>query len=165
MQGVYMIKILKADFSNKKHCDDYIQLLNEYAIDVMGGGTSLNPRVRNNLTSEIAQRDFITVFLGYDNNTAIALITCIEGFSTFQCRPLINIHDVYVAKDFRKLGVSIKLLQSAEQLARSNSCCKLTLEVLQGNSTAKIVYQKFGFKSYELNPDIGSALFWEKILD
>ncbi len=160
-----MVTIVQANFNNKTHCEDYIRLLNEYALDVMGGGTALSSRVKKNLTTEIAQRDFITVFLGYDNDAAIALLTCIESFSTFKCRPIINIHDVYVTKKFRKLGVSTKLLTSAERLAKSNSSCKLTLEVLQGNITAKAVYQKFGFKAYELNPDIGSAQFWEKTLD
>ncbi|MFV2059942.1 MAG: GNAT family N-acetyltransferase [Gammaproteobacteria bacterium] len=160
-----MINIVQADFSNKNHSDDYVRVLSEYALDVMGGGTALNSRVQNNLASEIAKREFITVFMAYEKEHAIALITCIEGFSTFQCRPLINIHDVYVAKDYRGLGVSTKLLLAAEKLAITNSCCKLTLEVLQGNTIAKKAYQKLGFKSYELNPDIGGALFWEKILD
>jgi len=159
-----MVQIVEANFRNKIHSDDFIILLNEYACCAMGGGTELDLRVQNNLPAEIASRDFITVFLAYDNGTAIALLTCMEGFSTFQCRPLMNIHDVYVAKEFRRQGISTKLLLSAEKLAVKNSCCKLTLEVLQGNAMAKMVYKKFGFVGYELNPENGNALFWEKKL-
>ncbi len=159
-----MVDIVQADLLSKKHGDDYVRLLNSYAVDVMGGGTKLNSTVRDNLATEIAGREFITVFLAYENNQAIGLITCMLGFSTFQCRALLNIHDVYVANDYRGQGIANKLLQSAEQLARENNCCKLTLEVLQGNTIAKKAYQNFGFKNYELTPEIGSALFWEKLL-
>ena len=160
-----MVQIIKVDFLITKQSKDYVRLLNDYALDVMGGGIELDPRVRKDLAAEIAKRDFMTIFLAYDNEIAIGLLTCIEGFSTFQCRPLMNIHDVYVANNYRKQGISTKLLQSAENLAKQNACCKLTLEVLQGNTTAKIAYQKFGFKGYELHPEIGSALFWEKTLN
>jgi len=159
------VEIVKADFSVKAHCDDYVRLLNDYALSVMGGGIALKSGVLDSLASEIAQREFITVFLAYINEDAVALMTCMEGFSTFKCRPLMNIHDIYVANDFRGKGIATQLLNSAEQLAKQKKCCKLTLEVLEGNTIAKMAYQKFGFAGYELNPEIGSALFWEKSLD
>ncbi|MFT5906124.1 MAG: ribosomal protein S18 acetylase RimI-like enzyme, partial [Cryomorphaceae bacterium] len=40
--------------------------------------------------------------------------------------------------------------------------CKITLEVLSKNEVAKSAYQKFGFSGYELDPEAGKALFWEK---
>ena len=43
-------------------------------------------------------------------------------------------------------------------------CCKLTLEVLDGNAPAKAAYEKFGFASYELDPAVGGALCWQKKL-
>ncbi len=160
-----MIQIRQADFRNETDCTDYVRLLNEYACDNMGGGKALSPRVLRDLCSELAKRETISVFLAYEGNVAAALITCMLGFSTFQCRPLLNIHDVYVAEKFRGQGISTKLLDNAQQLALQHHCCKLTLEVLQGNAIAKTCYQQFGFKAYELDPNIGSALFWEKNLN
>ena len=124
-----MVQIVQADFSNTNHCGDYVRLLNDYACDEMGGETKLSSEVLNNLPNEITLRDFITVFLAYDNDIAIGLITCMEGFSTFQCQPLMNIHDVYVATNSRGKRVSTKLLQAAQHLAENKLCCKLTLEV------------------------------------
>ena len=43
-------------------------------------------------------------------------------------------------------------------------CCKLTLEVLDNNFIAKALYKKFGFSDYQLDPEYGNALFWEKKL-
>jgi hypothetical protein len=39
-----------------------------------------------------------------------------------------------------------------------------SLEVFEGNETAKNSYQKFGFDGYELDPKVGKALFWQKAL-
>jgi hypothetical protein len=43
-------------------------------------------------------------------------------------------------------------------------CCKLTLEVLSGNTTAQTSYQRFGFAQYQLDPAAGQALFMQKWL-
>jgi ribosomal protein S18 acetylase RimI-like enzyme len=40
----------------------------------------------------------------------------------------------------------------------------LTLEVLQGNQAAQNLYRKFGFADYQLAPENGNALFWQKSL-
>ncbi len=49
-------------------------------------------------------------------------------------------------------------------LRKTRDCCKLTLEVLEGNHIAQAAYTKFGFSGYELDPEMGRALFWEKKL-
>jgi hypothetical protein len=38
----------------------------------------------------------------------------------------------------------------------------VTLEVLSGNYPAKKVYEQAGFGAYELDPDSGTAEFWQK---
>lgn len=50
------------------------------------------------------------------------------------------------------------------EVATSRGCCKLTLEVLSNNPNAMASYSKFGFTSYELDPALGTAQFWEKKL-
>jgi len=56
------------------------------------------------------------------------------------------------------------LLEKVEEVACSKGCCKITLEVLSNNEIAKCAYSKFGFAGYELDPEAGSALFWQKKL-
>jgi len=43
-------------------------------------------------------------------------------------------------------------------------CCKLTLEVLSGNVGAQKAYRAAGYAPYELDPQMGSAQFWQKRL-
>ena len=51
-----------------------------------------------------------------------------------------------------------------EAIARERNYCKLTLEVLQGNKAAQHSYRKSGFTPYQLDPNMGHALFWHKVL-
>lgn len=117
----------------------------------------------------------------------VGLATTFEGFSTFAAKPLINIHDIAVLPEYRgkgtvclhvcrllfmfhfhiclhAIGVGQVLLQEVEDFARSRGCCKLTLEVLQGNIIAQKAYSKFGFAGYELGDGLGHAMFWQKKL-
>jgi GNAT superfamily N-acetyltransferase len=67
-------------------------------------------------------------------------------------------------KVVRVLGISKKLLAKAEDIAKELGCCKLTLEVLEGNTIARALYQSCGYEGYQLDTNIGNALFWQKKL-
>lgn len=158
------INVISADYHNPQHASDLIQLLDGYACDPMGGGTGLADNVKDNLVHQLKTRADAFSVLCYVDGKAAGLINCFEGFSTFKCQPLANIHDVTVNSEFRGLGLSQKMLDVVEQIARDRGCCKLTLEILQGNKIAVNAYQKHGFKGYELDPQMGQAMFWEKSL-
>ena len=99
--------------------------------------------------------------LAFVDGEPAGLAICFEGFSTFQCRPLLNIHDLIVSTNHRGKGLSKLLLKKTEEIARRLGCCKLTLEVLEENSIARNAYRSFGFHGYELDPAMGNALFLE----
>ena len=159
-----MIEIIRANLTDPTHAKALITLLNLYALDPMGGGEALSDFTKQNLSNEILKRTDITVIIAFDDDKPAGLINCIEGFSTFASKPLMNIHDVYVSADSRGKGIATKLLQAAEDLAIEKGCCKVTLEILEGNEPAKLAYLKFGFDSYELDPKMGKAMFWQKKL-
>ena len=159
-----MIEILKADLSLTAHAKAMIQLMEEYALDPMGGGQGLSDYVKANLSTELAKRKSAHVILAFVDSQPAGLVVCLEGFSTFACKPLLNIHDLIIALPYRKRGLSKLLLQQAEDIALGLGCCKLTLEVLEENYVAQAAYKAFGFSGYELDPKMGKALFWEKKL-
>ena len=158
------IEVLQADYQDARHARDLGQLLEAYATDPMGGAAPLAPGVRDRLAAELAKRPQAFSLLCYVDHQPAGLVNCFEGFSTFKCQPLVNIHDVVVAPEFRGLGLSRLLLERVEAIAQARGCCKLTLEVLQGNRVAQAAYAKFGFAAYALDPAMGSALFWQKNL-
>lgn len=160
-----MIDIVKADLSLPAHAEATIQLMDAYALDPMGGSQGLSNYVKANLLTELAKRKSAHVILAFVDAKPAGLIICLEGFSTFACKPLLNIHDAIVTLPYRGRGLSKLLLQKAEAIALDLGCCKLTLEVLEGNHIAQAAYKSFGFSGYELNPQMGKALFWEKKLE
>lgn len=160
-----MEHILIGDLANPAHAHAVIWLLNEYAQDDMGGGSELAPFVKRNLIDALRKRPGIHVVLAFVDERPAGLILCIEGFSTFACKPLLNIHDVVVIPQYRGRGLSKRLLATVETLAKELGCCKLTLEVLEGNTVAQAAYRAFGFSGYALSPEVGTALFWQKTLN
>ncbi|TRX57028.1 GNAT family N-acetyltransferase [Thalassomonas sp. M1454] len=157
-------EILIADYQNSQHCADLIYLLNEYAKDPMGGGAPLSDYSQSNLCAKLAKQTNVFTLLCYVDGKPAAICNCVEGFSTFKAKPLLNIHDMGVVSEFRGKGLSQLLMDKVEQIARAKDCCKVTLEVLEGNEVAKNSYIKFGFTGYELDPEMGKAMFWEKTL-
>ncbi len=158
------IEVLFADYTNQQHANDIVELLDMYAQDPMGGGVPLTEFVKQNLTTELSKTPHAFSVISYVNDEPAGLINCFEAFSTFRCQPLINIHDIVVADKFRRLGVCQKMLACVESRARETGCCKITLEVLEGNTGAQKSYIKFGFDGYELDASMGKALFWQKNL-
>jgi GNAT superfamily N-acetyltransferase len=159
-----MENILIADLSAPSHASAIVHLLNEYAQDEMGGGAELSDFVKNNLVDELRQRPSAHVVLAFVDDEPAGLAVCFEGFSTFACKPLLNVHDIVVVAQFRGRGLSKKLLAKAEEIAIGLGCCKLTLEVLEGNAVAQAAYKACGFAGYELDPKMGKAMFWQKKL-
>lgn len=157
--------IVLADYSNPLHQRDIPLLLDIYAHDPMGGGKPLSSYVKNSLVRELSKIPSAFSILAYNNEIPVGLINCFEGFSTFSCKPLINLHDVIVRLEFRGIGIFGKMLSKVEEIALAKNCCKITLEVLGDNETAQSTYRKHGYAPYQLAPCTGSAQFWQKLLD
>ncbi len=159
-----MIDIVRARYDDPAHAAALVDLLDTYARDPAGGGEPLGEFARDNLIAELAARPFIFSALAFDGITPVGLINAIEGFSTFACRPLVNVHDVVVAVSHRGRGIAAQLFAEVEAIARERGACKLTLEVLDGNAPARALYHRLGFAAYRLDPAMGHAQFLQKWL-
>lgn len=164
MEICRVLTLVDVDLSRPEHAQAVIELISRYALDPMGGGEDLVDEVKAVLVERLrARADYFGV-MAYDGTRPVALINCFEGFSTFMAQPLMNVHDVYVEPDYRSQGLSRRLLQRVEDVARFRGCGKLTLEVLDGNASAIASYRRFGFETYALDPAFGRAQFWQKKL-
>lgn len=159
------IEIIQADYQNSEHAQALVLLLDLYARDAMGGGHGLSEEVKQNLVAALADRAAAFSVLAFADGRPAGLVNCFEGFSTFACKPLVNVHDVAVAPEFRRQGIAQMMMAQVEQIAQRRGCCKLTLEVLQGNHGAQQMYRKLGYAGYQLDAATGAALFWQKRLD
>lgn len=158
------ITALRANYADPRHAAALVMLLDAYARDPAGGGEALSAFARENLVPSLAARPQAYSVLAFDGDRAVGLVNCIEGFSTFACRPLVNVHDVAVLASHRGRGIAEQMLAEAESIARERGAVKLTLEVLSGNQSAMRLYERIGFAGYQLDPAMGTARFLQKWL-
>lgn len=162
--GVVGLAVLQADYADPVHARALIDMLDAYALDPAGGGQGLSAHARDHLVAALAARPAAFSVLAFDGAQAVGLVNCIEGFSTFACKPLVNVHDLAVAASHRGRRVGEQMLQLVEHIARQRGACKLTLEVLSGNQSAHRLYTRLGFEAYQLDPAMGQAQFLQKWL-
>jgi GNAT superfamily N-acetyltransferase len=87
----------------------------------------------------------ITLFVLNDGAIA-GVLNAFVNFSTFKCKPMINVHDVFVSDVYRGKGLGRKLIQGIIEIGKSLSCGKITLEVRVDNPTAQNLYKSEGFE-------------------
>lgn len=159
------LRVLVADYGQAEHLQAIVELLDHYASDPMGGGEPLSAYAREHLPRELARRpQLFSVLAWHPRQGPIGLVNAVEGFSTFACKPLINVHDIVVRAEHRSQGVAQRMMKLVSQVARARGACKLTLEVLSGNTAALALYRKLGFDNYRLTEATGQALFMQKWL-
>ena len=161
------LELKLADWQNSVDNNAVVSMLQSYALHPMGGAEPLCEYAVKHLPTAMAVTPgafSVIAWLVDDEGAtqAAGLANCFTGFSTFACKPLINIHDLYVKDVARGQGTGQKLLAFVEAEAKERGCCKVTLEVLTGNSNAVQAYERFGFERYKLDDSTGHALFMHK---
>jgi ribosomal protein S18 acetylase RimI-like enzyme len=140
-----------------------VAVLDSYASDPRGGSQPLSTEVKSRLIPGLRAQPTTRIWLAFDAGQAIGLCVGFMGFSTFQARPLLNIHDLAVVPGRRGGGVGRALLTAAEAHACESGCCKLTLEVQDDNHPARTLYDQFGFRDVVYG-DSGPTRFLSKAL-
>ncbi len=158
------IDIRQVDYADETDAAALVFLLDSYARDPAGGAEALSDFAKANLVQALAARPQAFSVIAWDGSAPVGLINCIEGFSTFACRPLVNVHDVVVLASHRGQRIGEHMLTMVETLAAARGACKLTLEVLDGNASAVRLYARQGFAPYQLDPAMGEARFFQKLL-
>ena len=158
------LNIIQIDYKNAQQMSDLIELLNAYACDEMGGAEPLSQATINDLSQQLIACPTALSLVAYSDGEPAGLLNAFWSVSTFAAKPLMNIHDLAVKPEFRGQRIATALMLELEVIAKAKGCCKLTLEVLSNNQKAQQTYLRFGFAGYQLNPDAGHALFWQKKL-
>jgi ribosomal protein S18 acetylase RimI-like enzyme len=157
-------EIVQADLSRPDHQEAVVSLIAAYATDPMGNGAPLPADVLERLIPGLISHPTTVILLAYADGQPIGIATCFVGFSTFYARPLLNIHDLAILPEFRGQGVGRRLLDAVAAKARELGCCKVTLEVHEGNLRAKQMYEAAGFAEGTAREPGGRWLFYSKYL-
>jgi ribosomal protein S18 acetylase RimI-like enzyme len=152
-----------ADLADDADCEAIVRLIDAYARDPRGGSQPLPPDVRQRLVPGLRRHPTSRAWLAFDGDQPVGVCVGFLGFSTFNARPLLNLHDVAVLSTHRGRGIGRGLLAAAEAHARAQGCCKLTLEVQEDNTPARSLYERFGFADVRYG-DSGPTRFLAKPL-
>ncbi len=87
------VEVIKANYLDSKHSKEIQELLNIYASDPMGLGKPLDKTVKENIVKKLSKLSYAFSLIAYVKDEPAGLANCFESFSTFACKPLINIHD------------------------------------------------------------------------
>lgn len=158
------LRIADVDLYDPAQASIWLDLLDHYAQDPMGGGEGLSDYAKLHLVNTIREVPGFHGALAWLDGQAVGLIDCFAGFSTFAAKSLLNVHDIVVHASLRGQGIGQALLAWAESRAQKLGCCKLTLEVLSNNRRAMASYRQAGFVPYMLDPAAGHALLMQKYL-
>jgi ribosomal protein S18 acetylase RimI-like enzyme len=154
-----MIEIAVCDYSNPAHREAVASLINAYIDDEMGGGNPLSQEEQQRMIESLSTHPKVIVLLARDAGIFVGLLTAFENFSTFTARPMFNIHDVFVLKDFRGKSIGRQLMNAIIAEAEKRRCSRVTLEVRKDNVKAQNLYQSLGFDEAE-----HGMFYWRKYL-
>ncbi len=155
------VEIVEANLSDPHHAQSVLAMLDSYARDAMGIGRPLNAEPRERLLAGLNDHPTSLVFLAFDGERPVGIAVCFVGFSTFNAKPLINVHDLAVQQETRGQGIGRRLLEVVQSKAEQLGCCKVTLEVREDNHPALGLYRSQGFGAWEGQ---ATTLFLEKPL-
>jgi ribosomal protein S18 acetylase RimI-like enzyme len=159
------VVVAPASFASDEDVSAFLDLLDAYARDPMGGGAPLPGDVRMRLIPDLKSRMLrgdALVLIARLGGKPVGLAVCFSSYSTFRGRPVLNLHDLAVMPEQRGAGVGRKLLEAVEDAARARRCCKVTLEVREDNARARAIYERSGFSDYAPGDARTRTLFLEK---
>ena len=138
------LQVRTADLDTAADGAAIVEVLDSYASDPRGGGVPLADDARARLLPGLRAHPTTLVLLAFKDSRPVGLAIGFFGFSSFEARPLLNIHDLAVSRSGP--GVGRALLTAAESIAGARGCCRLTLEVQDDNLPARTLYERFGFR-------------------
>jgi ribosomal protein S18 acetylase RimI-like enzyme len=143
------MEVLLADLTSAAHRSAIVEVLDMYSRNEFGDGRPLDASVKANLIGGLIAHGKARVYLACEGEVPAGLTICFVGFSTFKARPLLNVHDLAVAPEFRGRGIGKALLDAVSDDARRLGYCKVTLEVRADNAKALELYRRAGFCTSE----------------
>ncbi|HIJ61515.1 MAG TPA: GNAT family N-acetyltransferase [Rhodospirillaceae bacterium] len=75
------------------------------------------------------------------------LAVLFDAYSSWRGAPTLVIHDLFVEEAARGLGAGRALVAAAARLAAERGCCRIDLNVVEGNDGGRRFYEGLGFKA------------------
>ena len=156
------VTIVDADLSRADHQNAIVAMLDAFMLEQ--DGVPLSQQARREMIPGLRAHPACYISLAYRDGAPVGFSICFLGFSTFNARPLINIHDIFVDSSVRGMGIGAMLLKRIDAKAHELNCCRITLEVREDNRVARGLYRKVGFDRVVVGAKRVPMEFWHKLL-
>lgn len=138
------IKIRDGVLTSEKDRELILKMVREFS-DENSSSVKFDDTAKDIMIDNLCNFPGSVIFIAEKDGQCAGIAICFEGFSTFKGRKLINIHDLFVSKNYQGQGIGTALLEHIENEAVTRGYCKITLEVYQRNASALKLYEKQGF--------------------
>ena len=139
-----MIEIVKID---KTQAHLVYELFNQYRIfykqqpDIELSKKFIDARLNNN--------ESVIFVVVNDTSKPVGFTQLYPNYSSVRAIKNWTLNDLYVDKDYRKLGIGEKLIKTAMEFAKNDNANFVELSTAVDNYSAQSVYEKIGFKKQE----------------
>lgn len=113
--------------------------------------------------AEILDKDKNYTFGAFSDKGELIGIATLKTFEKVKSEHKGIIESVYVSTTARRIGAGYKLIEEVIHLAKSLGLEQMILNVIEGNNSAKKLYEKIGFKTFAKTPN--SLKFNDKYWD
>lgn len=106
-------------------------------------------------TEDIIRRDGFgpgrrfEVLLAEADSGICGMVVLFQAYSSWRGAPTLVIHDLFVEETARGGGAGRALVEAAARLAVERGCCRIDLNVVEGNDGGRRFYEGLGFKAAE----------------
>ncbi|MBC7951751.1 MAG: GNAT family N-acetyltransferase [Rhodospirillaceae bacterium] len=94
-------------------------------------------------------RPLFEALLAETDGQVLGLLVFIPLYSSWQGRPGVMIHDLYVREAARGQGTGKALVTELMRLAAERGCCRIEVNVLEWNGRARAFYEGLGLRQNE----------------
>ena len=157
------MEIAELNLAEPDGVNKFTQLLDAYCCTLNGGGVALSDEVRNRLFNVMPQYGNAIAFLSHHQNKPTGVVFGFYNLYVFSAQPYANVQFIFVLPEFQRRGIAKKLMLAFEARTRELGCCKVTLEVREGNEQAKALYSALEYRRGTFGPHNDALEFWERL--
>lgn len=90
----------------------------------------------------LSSKPKIESYLAYVNTKPVGYMILLMTYSSFLAKPTLYIEDIFILKEYRKLGIGQKMFDFIKKSAKQRKCGRIEWTVLKWNKPAIKFYKK-----------------------
>ena len=126
---------------NAENFDDFLSLIDKLAEyeKLDSPSQEAKRRLRQDCLSDTPK---FQAFIGKIGDKIVSYVIYFFTYSSFLALPTLYIEDIFVLREYRRLGVGEKMFHFLKETAKREGCGRIEFSVLEWNTSAQQFYEK-----------------------